>query len=240
MVAHGFKGHFSEPGRVILEEYRNAYVLTMEDPWAADQVQFYENAGPPETPEDFAEEACWVVLNSGFRNTTARKIWRKLKPAIPRGEAAAVFGNKNKVRAMNTLWTNRAALHRECLEKLTEGVEPFLEWCQALDGYGPTISTHLGKNFGLPIGKNDVWLERLSQNCGESTNDLCRRLSTATGHRPGTVDFVWWYVLSRGHLILSPQGRSLSVGAGGPGAAANIGALRPQTPATPAAHREKE
>lgn len=195
---------------VSLEEYRKAYVITMEDAWAADQVEFYQNAGPPETPEVFAAEACWVVLNSGFRNTVARKIWPDLWPAIQVGQGLTVFRNDKKIRAMDTLWSNRTALHTECIAKITEGIDAFLIWCQTLDGYGPVISQHLAKNFGLATGKNDIWLERLSQCCGESTNALCQRLSMATGHRLGTVDFVWWYVLSRGHLKIGPNGRTFT------------------------------
>lgn len=192
---------------VSIDEYRRARALTMDIPFGASGVEFYETAEPPATPEDFALEACWVVLNSGFRNTVANKLWPTLWPAVQRGDGAAVFRNARKVRAMETLWRDRARLHAECLNKIAEGTEAFVAWCRTLDGFGAIIPFHLAKNFGLPTAKPDVWLQRLADDCGESTQALCLRLAGATGDRIGTVDFVWWFVLSRGLLKLETTGR---------------------------------
>lgn len=208
---------------ISVNDYLDAYAITAADSWAADQVDFYENAGPPPTPEEFAMEACWVVLNSGFRNTIARKIWRTLKTAIPRGEAGLVFRNEKKVRAMNALWTNRVVLHRECLQKIEEGLDAFITWCRTLDGFGAIIPYHLAKNFGLATAKKDIWLERLAEHCGEPAQALCHRLSETTGHKVGTVDFVWWYVLARGHLVIGPNGRSWAFPPPGSGSADGCG-----------------
>ena len=147
-------------------QYLEAYAIACKDRWAVDQIEFYENAGPPTSPEEFAMEACWVILNSGFRNTIARKIWKDLAPAIKRGEPEAAFGNANKVRAMKALWTNRHRLHGECLRALEGGLDTFVPWCRTLDGFGAIIPYHLGKNFGLPTEAR--WLERLARTRGRS------------------------------------------------------------------------
>lgn len=159
-----------------------------------------ETLKPPTTAEAMACEYVWVVLNSGMRNTVARKIFDRVWPRVSAGEPISrVFGHKGKVAAIEHVWSHRAD-YFTCLQAATD----VIGWCASLPWIGDITKYHLAKNLGADVAKPDRWLVRLAEASGETVDELCRRLAAATGDRVATVDVVLWRACAIG--LLDVQG----------------------------------
>ena len=151
-------------------------------------------------PVYVVQETAWVILNSGFRYTVARKLWPGLSQAF-RGwvpadvnetcvvEALKVFKHEGKIRAMAEV----ARLVRE------EGVEKILADAKdpprlrRLPWIGPTTCWHLGKVLGADVVKPDVHLQRAAQAAGYATPlALCEVIRDRLGERLTVIDSVFW------------------------------------------------
>ena len=168
---------------------------------ARDDIAWSENLTPPSTPLDFAEEAIFVICNSGMRNTIARKIYDRVIEALESGKSAsAVFGHRGKTDAIDHIWSIRAELFaqfRASTDKLA-----FLE---SLPWIGKITKYHLAKNFGADVAKPDVHLQRLANLHRTTVQDLCEDLARQTGLRIATIDTVLWRACANG-LINSRAG----------------------------------
>lgn len=155
-----------------------------------------ESVTPPQTPEAFACEYVWVVLNSGMKNTVARGIMDRLWPRLVAGESAQVaFGHKGKTAAIDHVWANRSKLFAEL-----QSAEDLVTWCAALPWIGQITKWHLAKNLGADVAKPDRWLVRLAEAEGTSVDALCQRLAKLSGDRVATVDVVLWRACAVGLL----------------------------------------
>ena len=155
----------------------------------------------PETPEALACEYAWVVINSGMRNTVARKIMDRVWPVVTAGGSAhAAFGHRGKAQAIDDGWRRRVARLEEFR---AAGAEPAdrVAWCGTLPWIGDITKWHLAKNLGVDCAKPDRWLVRLAAVAGETVDGLCRRLAAATGDRVATVDLVLWRACALGLLV---------------------------------------
>lgn len=155
----------------------------------------------PATPEDLAGEYVWVILNSGMRNTVARKIMDKVMPCLLAGRPVSdVFGHKAKAAAIEETWENREAVYLQFLEMNARGPDDVVDWCEGLPWIGEITKYHLAKNLGVDVAKPDRWLIRLADAEGETVNALCGRLACATGDRIAAVDVVLWRACAVGVL----------------------------------------
>lgn len=167
-------------------------------------IEWSENAGPPASPEDFAEEAIFVICNGGMKNTVARRIYDRVMPEVRAGRpAGGVFGHRMKAHAIDLIWENRLQAFGEYMAEQTD--EARIEYLGALRHIGPITKFHLAKNFGIDVPKPDVHLQRLADHCGETVDGLCARLAQASGYKARTVDVLLWRACAIG-LIDSRSG----------------------------------
>lgn len=161
---------------------------------ATDDIEWADACCPPNDAEQFAQEAIFVICNSGMKNTVARKIYNRIGDAIRNGQSAGtVFGHKGKAAAIDDIWHRRDELLTAYL-----AAEDKVEFCGSLPWIGSITKYHLAKNFGAQVAKPDVHLKRLADREGVTAQALCERLSAATGHKVATVDVVLWRACAEG------------------------------------------
>lgn len=157
--------------------------------------------------QTFLGEAAWVILNSGFRASVARKLWdnglRSAFEDFPSAiyvvehqdrmlhEARKVFRGERKLDAMVKVcrivrergWAEVKQVIQE-LGVIALREYPFM---------GPITSYHLAKNIGLDVVKPDRHLVRMAEaaKC-LSPHDLCMRIKAETGDKVSVVDMVLW------------------------------------------------
>ena len=173
------------------------------------EIEWAESVQAPESPEALWREYAWVIINSGMKNQIAEKIWDKVRPEVEGGGSARnVFGHIGKASAIDFGWTYRAMWFRSFTEGVRRGLPPlaFVEWCESLPWIGPITKWHLAKNLGVDCAKPDRWLERVAAAStvrpGETVQELCERLSHASGDRVATVDLVIWRACNLGLVAL--------------------------------------
>ena len=151
-------------------------------------IEWSETIVPPQSAEGFAENAIYVITNSGLANAVAVPIYERVMVALRMGFSASdVFGHPGKAKAMDTIWRDRRALFEGY--SLAENKAGAL---RALPFIGAVTALHLAKNLGADTAKPDVHIERLARREGLSTEELCSRLSAETGYRVATVDTILW------------------------------------------------
>lgn len=172
---------------------------------ASDDIMWSETIRPPETPEDFALEAIFVICNSGMKNTVARRIFDRVVALVQAGRPAREgFGHVGKVEAIETIWRDRASLHKRFLTETTD--EGRLSMLASLPWIGDITKYHLAKNFGVDVAKPDVHLQRLADREDTTPQALCERLARESGYRIATVDLLLWRACATG-LIDSRTGQ---------------------------------
>lgn len=150
------------------------------------EIEWAESVQPVSNGHDFWCEFAWVVLNSGMRNTVARGIWAKVRPAVEGGGSAGdVFGHKGKSAAIDYVYRDRERLLGEYLAS-----EDKLAFIASMPWIGEITKFHLAKNYGLNTSKPDRHLVRIAGD--EGAKALCERLAAKSGDRVGTVDLVLW------------------------------------------------
>lgn len=157
-----------------------------------------QSVGRPATAEDLACEFTWVVLNSGMRNTVARKIMDRVWPLVVSGRPLTdAFRHRGKVAAIEFVWSERHRLFRQLADTADAHV---VEFCHGLPWIGDITKFHLAKNLGADVAKPDRWLVRLADASSETVDGLCARLAAETGDRVATVDVVLWRACAVGVL----------------------------------------
>ncbi len=157
-------------------------------------IEWSENVPPPATAKDFAAEAIYVILNSGFSNRVAVPIFQRCMAALREGASTkTVFGHPGKVEAIDTIWRRRRKLFRRYQE-----ADDLIEFCGELPWVGPVTKFHLAKNLGADVAKPDVHLNRLAEAEGVTAQELCDRLAKETGFRAATIDLILWRACADG------------------------------------------
>jgi len=175
------------------------------------EVQFQRDANfEIFTETDLLRESAWVILCSGFRESTVRRLfdyislcfcdWESAKAIVdadPACRLAAIkgFGNSRKVDAIaNVAFTivqlgfdsMKWAIHSNPIDGLQRF--PFI---------GKVTSYHLAKNLGLDVAKPDRHLVRLASRIGfESAHELCESIARSVGESTRVVDLVLWRYLA--------------------------------------------
>jgi hypothetical protein len=159
-------------------------------------IDWSEGIQPPVDAEAFAEQAVYVICNSGLANSVAEPIAERCMAALNAGLSAAVaFGHPGKRTAIDSIWAERRALFAAYLQ-----AEDPLSFLRQLPWIGPVTTYHLAKNLGADFAKPDVHMERLARRDRTTTHTLCRRLARQTGYRIATIDTVLWRACADGLL----------------------------------------
>lgn len=164
-----------------------------------DEYEWAQNVKAPKDALEFFCEYSWVVLNSGMKNTIARKIWDRIQDAIAKKKTvSSVFGHVGKAKAIQEAWDKREERFR--LYQISDDLVLF---CESLPWVGQITKWHLAKNLGADVAKPDRWLIRVAEATGETVQGLCARIAKESGDRIATVDLVLWRACSIG--LLHPE-----------------------------------
>lgn len=170
-----------------------------------DDMVWSETIEPPATAEDFAQEAIFVICNSGMKNTVARRIFDRCMMALHAEHPVLdVFKHFGKVKAIEAIWSDRVVLLSMYRGLATDAER--LEMLAALPWIGNITKYHLAKNFGMNVAKPDVHMQRLADREGCSVQAMCERLAADVGLRAATIDVVLWRACANG-IINSRTGQ---------------------------------
>jgi len=158
------------------------------------------------TERGFLEEAAWVVLSSGMRETIVRRRFPAIREAFLswssaesivkarercRNHALSVFNHRPKINAILQIADKIAALSFDWF--LSRIIEEGVRYLERLPFMGPVTSFHLAKNIGLQVAKPDRHLIRIAQLFGfETPQVLCEAISNQVSEPVPVVDVVLW------------------------------------------------
>lgn len=155
---------------------------------------------------DFIRETAWVILCSGFKESTVRKYFDYISLCFCDWESAEEIleNHQSCVLTASSVFKNKKKL--DAIIKVTESIreEGFLEFkkviqespiqkLQELPFIGPITSWHLAKNLGLNVAKKDRHLARMAFNWGYlDAHEFCSDISELTGEPDSVVDVILW------------------------------------------------
>jgi hypothetical protein len=170
-----------------------------------DEIAWQLDAGDgPLTAARFTEEAAWVVLSSGMRESVVRSVFPRLAAASrgfdpawivahradARRVCLAIFGHEAKVEAILDIAARANALGDDGVRDKLQDPEPFLT---SLPYVGPVTWRHLAKNLGAAVAKADRHLVRLAAAAGRDSVDvMCEEIGQWLGEPVAVVDIVLW------------------------------------------------
>jgi hypothetical protein len=189
-----------------VELYTHALERVVAAGYAA-EIEWQRSRDPDALTEtDFLREVAWVILCSGFSESTVRRKFPHLSlcfcdwlsaseiassAQLCRRTALECFANARKVDAIvsaalivsvSGFESVHARLARDPIRTL-----------QRFDQLGGVTAYHVAKNFGYQVVKPDRHLVRLSDRLGfKDAAGLCDAISSATGASLNTVDIVLW------------------------------------------------
>lgn len=169
------------------------------------------------TEQELLREAAWVILCSGFSETSVRKHFDKISLCFCDWESAqeisyyrnqcvatakSIFRHDAKIHAIANV---AAIIQNSGFDDIQLRIfENPIEELRQLPFIGPVTSWHLAKNLGLNVAKNDRHLARLAKNYGYSdAHDLCDYLSKETGEMRSVVDVILWRFSSLNQFSLA-------------------------------------
>jgi len=158
------------------------------------------------TESAFLQEAAWVVLGSGMRQSIVQRLfpsiteaflgWASARDIVMRREwcrrhALSVFNHKPKINAILSIADKLSALSLEWfLDRLVNRGVSYLE---RLPYIGPVTSFHLAKNLGVQVAKPDRHLVRIASLFGfESVQNMCETIAAQVCDPVTVVDIVLW------------------------------------------------
>ena len=170
------------------------------------------------TERDLLRETAWVILCSGFRESTVRLSfdyislcycdWESAEAIVQyaetcKGAAVSAFGHSAKLQAICQV---AGLLHEEGFEGFKQQVllDPIRQ-LRRFSYIGPVTAWHLAKNLGFDVAKPDRHLVRISRAFNfASPTQLCETLADATGEPVKVIDIALWRcILQTGRLSLS-------------------------------------
>lgn len=158
------------------------------------------------TESAFLREAAWVVMCSGFRESTVRRCfdyvslcfcdWESAQAISAKARVcvdAALHGFRNRAK-MEALATMAKLIARQGFDDFFRAVaDDYVTELQRLPFIGPVTALHLAKNLGFEIAKPDRHLVRLSDNLGfRGVDEMCAVFSNESGDPVRVVDVVLW------------------------------------------------
>lgn len=188
---------------------------TWRSPYARELEWQHSVATRGISEQRFLSEYAWVVLNAGFRESVARRLFPGISSAFLHWIAESISEQRDMVlQAGLKVFNNRRKI--ECiLEGCVLVSMHGMEWIEAavndrdfdalcqMPYIGPITCRHLAKNLGAQCCKHDRHLARLAHGLGfESPDLMCDIISEETGDPVGVVDYVLWRGSAFGHDAL--------------------------------------
>lgn len=154
----------------------------------------------------FLQEATWVILNSGMRESVIRSHFPKISKAFEYWVSAdyilknqnniqvktlSIFNHKGKIEAVFSI----AKKIKEIgfLNFKNELLASPIEFLSKLPYMGPATSRHLAKNLGIDYSKPDRHLNRIAKVAGfKDTEELCLTINEYTSDSISEIDIVLW------------------------------------------------
>lgn len=188
----------------------------------ADEIVWQEAASSaPLTEKRFLEEAAWVILSSGMRETVIRKKFPEISRCFFRWDSAQridrsaetcfqsalrCFNHPAKIRAIIEVARRISAKGFDQLQAEVKA-DP-IQAVKQFPFIGPTTCYHLAKNIGAQVAKPDRHLRRIAEVCGyDDVQMFCKEIAGFVGDPVPVVDIVLWR-----YATLSPQYVSLFPG----------------------------
>lgn len=169
--------------------------------------------------DEFFEAVSYVILASGFSQTTAKKKHKEIieyltkNKSIDISELLKIFNNKNKISAIIKIYLNR---DKFCTDYyLIKNLEDKLKYLQKLPHIGKITANHLARNLGENIVKYDIWIQRLglkfinnntivpnnkilNNEIKEAVDKMFLCLEKETHLKRGYIDVVLWKACQKG------------------------------------------
>ena len=152
------------------------------------EIEWVENIPPLEKQDKwyFFQEYCWVVINSGMKNTVARKIFIRFWD--DGNFDFNIIRHPHKKRAIKEVY-NRLEFHFEHLKQSKNR----LKYLKSLPHIGDITKYHLARNLGLNYGKPDRHMVRIIDAFGyNNVQTFCKDVSDLSHDKIGVVDLVFW------------------------------------------------
>lgn len=164
------------------------------------------------TESDLLREIAWVVLCSGFREKTVRRLFSRISICFLDWSSAAeirshaamcvataldVFRSKAKITAIAQSATiiDKCGFDAVCAEIVRNPIESLLRF----PFIGNITAFHLAKNLGFDFPKPDRHLQRLCTKHGYSdVRDFCAAIAYAAGDSVRNIDTLLWRVSEMG------------------------------------------
>ena len=153
-------------------------------------------------PDEFARQAIYVVLASGFSQKTAKRKHAEIMAELHSDKDASysalinIFHNQNKISAIIKIWQNRRKFRDEYYKQ--NSLVEKLCYLATMPHIGKITANHLARNLGENVFKKDVWITKLLDQYG---NDLFIRLAADTNLPQGYIDVVLWKSCQIGLLV---------------------------------------
>lgn len=154
----------------------------------------------------FIREAAWVILASGFKEETIRKIFPKISFCFcDWGSSSEILEHKEQcVGCALEYFNNKGKIDAiaEIAKMINEvGFDSFItkikkdpiEELKQLPYIGKITTYHLAKNIGFDIAKPDRHLVRIADSFQfGDVNIFCEKISKLSGDPVAVVDLVLW------------------------------------------------
>lgn len=173
------------------------------------------------TEQALLRESAWVILCSGFRESTVSRLFDHISLCFCDWEAAAaivdtypacyfaartVFGHVAKLTAIVSV---AKYIHETGFDSVKASImsDPICTLRQ-LPFIGPVTVWHLAKNIGCNVAKPDRHMVRVSQSLGfDSHSDFCDAISECSGEPVKVVDLiVWRYLADNAAYVVAGDG----------------------------------
>jgi hypothetical protein len=167
--------------------------------------------------QDFLRETAWVIINSGFKEKTARKLFGFIEIAFQNFASAekvlseaelsfdialGVFNHPGKLKG---ILAAAELVRKDSFEALRHRIEhrPF-ETLRLIPFIGETTARHLAKNLGLNVAKPDRHLVRLAEAAKfDSVDSMCRHLSRVFSEQVKVIDLILWRFMAESPTALT-------------------------------------
>jgi hypothetical protein len=184
----------------ISEEYVRIRQAVMEIEEGRNLVHWVQRRSRPQNADEMALGLASAVITSGFGYTPGMAVLDRVTLALREGKALypEVFAHKLKARTIEQIWHDREQLFSKMLK--VNSVEQALTWCESIPYVGgPAVRYQVARDLALAdVAKPDRHLLRMAEKCGESVQELCKRVAARSGDSIGTVDMVLWYAAHAG------------------------------------------
>lgn len=162
------------------------------------------------TESEFLRESAWVILCSGFRESTIRRIFGQLSLCFCDWESAdsiaaqaylckrsaeAVFGHRRKLDAIADVSHKLSSVGFSNFKRAV--LKDPIVYLQTLPFIGPVTVWHLAKNMGMNIAKPDRHLMRVSTLLGfGDAFSFCAEIAKRFDEDAKVVDLIVWRYLA--------------------------------------------